>query len=126
MGRTRMIKYHKKNILWSTTNVQGTLVNIINCYIPPYKNKESKEIVEKLKEFIRNIVKNPNHYPVIIGGDFNHTYQEINEFSRRVGLKEVFNNTMTFPRSGNQLDGVFTDLKILSRGTSERDYTDHL
>jgi hypothetical protein len=63
---------------------------------------------------------------LIIAGDFNGYYKDACSKLEFLGYNEVFPNTCTFERSGNQLDGVFSNAPVKLKHVKNVEYSDHL
>lgn len=62
--------------------------------------------------------------PLVVGGDFNAYFAEVAAKLELMGYHSVIQGT-TFPRSGRQLDGIFTNAIVTDAEITDVGFSDH-
>ena len=85
----RKIKYINHNLLYTTYRKNGQILHLINCYFPPNKTKETRQLLKNLLSTVDRIkVTNPRNC-LVVGGDFNASYHEVRREMLDRGYFEV-------------------------------------
>ena len=123
-----MVKAIARNILWTSCRHEGALIHYVTVYIPPNDTKEAKEYLRTLRWILFRISERDKKACIVVAGDFNKIAMEGVDFIEKdFGLTRIVASNIETHNLGNNLDGIWTNMKnsscILHDGLV--DITDH-
>ena len=107
------------NVTWMTCAYQYCPVHFVTCYLPPYKNDQTRQMVNRVKHIVMSIFQKWKQSKVVLMGDFIFWIEEVQNFMASYGLLPTFDKEMSTHQAGNQLDQIFTNLEVVNANLIE-------